>query len=170
MFGVHVVTVSDSSYNEGAEDFTGPVVVEVLEKNGFEIQGTSIVSDDRYLIEEKLVELAKMCDVKMIITAGGTGCSKRDNTPEATINVCERMVPGLSEEMRRCSAQKVRNAILSRGVCGIRHGTLIINLPGSPKASKENLEFIVDVLPHALEILSGEKTDCAKTGTSRHKR
>ena len=109
-------------------------------------------------------------EIKLIVTAGGTGCAIRDNTPEATLNVCERIVPGLSEEMRRCSALKVRNAILSRGVCGIRHGTLIINLPGDPDAAEENLEFIIDLLPYALEIMSEEKIDCSKTGTQRHRR
>ena len=170
MFGAHVVLVNDSSFNDEEKDLTGPKVIEILEENGFNVLGKSKVSDERYKIEDELIKLAADKDIKLIITAGGTGCAIRDNTPEATLNVCERLVPGLSEEMRRCSALKVRSAILSRGVCGIRHGTLIINLPGSPKPAEENLEFIVDLLPIALEIMSEEKTDCSKTGTQRHRR
>lgn len=170
MFGAHVVLVNDSSFNDEEKDLTGPKVIEILEENGFNVLGKSKVSDERYKIEDELIKLAADKDIKLIVTAGGTGCAIRDNTPEATLNVCERLVPGLSEEMRRCSALKVRSAILSRGVCGIRHGTLIINLPGSPKAAEENLEFIVDLLPIALEIMSEEKTDCSKTGTQRHRR
>ena len=160
MFGAHVVLVNDSSFNSDEKDMTGPKVIEILEKNGFNVIGKSKVSDERYKIEDELIRLAAEKEIKLIVTAGGTGCAIRDNTPEATLNVCERIVPGLSEEMRRCS----------RGVCGIRHGTLIVNLPGNPDAAEENLEFIIDLLPYALEIMSEEKIDCSKTGTQRHRR
>ncbi len=162
MFGVYVLTVSDSSYKDGVEKSSGPALEDYLTKNNFKVVNRGIVSDDRSVIEDKLLELDRDENISLVVTTGGTGCSKRDNTPEATINVCERIVPGIAEEMRRKASQSTREALLSRAVCGIRQGTLIINLPGGQEAAIAYLSYIIDVIPEALKILAGIRKDCLK--------
>ena len=122
----------------------------------------AIVPDEQDQIEEKLRQIADSGEVQLLVTTGGTGFAPRDVTPEATLSVCERLTPGIPEAMRYASMQVTNRAMLSRAQAGIRKGTLIINLPGSPKAAKENLEAVLPALSHGLEMLSGRPADCAK--------
>lgn len=156
-----IITVSDSGYRGEREDKSGPVIREILEKEGYEITFTELLPDDRAMIAGKLQEIADSGSTDLILTTGGTGFSQRDVTPEATEEVIERRVPGIPEAMRAYSMTITKRAMLSRATAGIRGTTLIINLPGSPKAVRESLEYIIGALGHGLEILSGEATDCA---------
>jgi molybdopterin adenylyltransferase len=148
-----VVTVSDSR-NEN-DDASGGLLAELLLSVDAEIVERLIVTDELGPLRETLFSLTERGDVNLIVTTGGTGFSARDNTPEATRAVIEKEAPGLSEAMRFESLKKTPFAMLSRGVCGIRNGTLIINLPGSPKAVQECFEVIRPVLPHAVNLLAG---------------
>jgi len=150
-----VITVSDS--RTSADDVSGTKLRELLLGIGAEIVGSMIVSDDRDEIETALRSLSDG-DVNLIITTGGTGFAPRDNTPEATRAVIEREAPGMAEAMRRDTASKHPMAMLSRGVCGIRGGTLIVNLPGSPKGVEECFDVIRPVLQHAIKLISGDAT------------
>ena len=156
-----IITVGDSGYRGEREDKSGPVIREILEKEGYEITFTELLPDDRAMIAGKLQEIADSGSTDLILTTGGTGFSQRDVTPEATEEVIERRVPGIPEAMRAYSMTITKRAMLSRATAGIRGTTLIINLPGSPKAVRESLEYIIEALGHGLEILSGEATDCA---------
>lgn len=156
-----IITLSDSGYRGEREDKSGPVIREILEKEGYEITFTELLPDDRAMIAGKLQEIADSGSTDLILTTGGTGFSQRDVTPEATEEVIERRVPGIPEAMRAYSMTITKRAMLSRATAGIRRTTLIINLPGSPKAVRESLEYIIEALGHGLEILSGEATDCA---------
>jgi len=149
-----VLTISDSSFNKTREDLSGPEVRRMLEQAGFEISATDLVPDHRISIENSMIHL---CDVaKLVVSTGGTGMAERDVTPEATKSVCDRLVPGLAERMRAEGIKHTPLAVLSRGVCGIRGTSLIVNLPGSPQAARECLTAVLDVLPHALELLAGK--------------
>lgn len=156
-----IITLSDSGYRGEREDKSGPVIREILEKEGYEITFTELLPDDRAMIAGKLQEIADSGSTDLILTTGGTGFSQRDVTPEATEEVIERRVPGIPEAMRAYSMTITKRAMLSRATAGIRGTTLIINLPGSPKAVRESLEYIIEALGHGLEIVSGEATDCA---------
>lgn len=149
-----VVTVSDSCSRGEKVDLSGPAVVEVLERRGFRIEGRALVADERGLIQEKLIELC--ATVRLVITTGGTGIAPRDVTPEATRDVCERLIEGIAEQMRAEGMRKTRFAALSRAVCGVRGTSLILNLPGSPSGAVESLKAVIDLLPHALELLAGK--------------
>jgi molybdenum cofactor synthesis domain-containing protein len=155
--GIHaiVITVSDACSRGEREDTSGKSLVQVLTDIGANIVETTIVSDDLEPLIKSLREFADRDDVNLIITTGGTGLGPRDNTPEATQAVIEREAPGISEAIRAESLKETRMAMLSRGVCGVRSGTLIINLPGSPKAVKESFAVVAPVLAHALELLAG---------------
>jgi molybdopterin adenylyltransferase len=148
-----VVTVSDSSARGERQDRSGPAVAEFLEKSKFRVVSREIVSDDLGQIKELLVRLAP--DVRLIITTGGTGIAVRDVTPEATVAVCDRIIPGMSERMRSEGTKRTSRAVLSRAVCGIRGTTLILNLPGSPTGAVESLEAVADLIPHMIDLLSG---------------
>lgn len=148
-----VLTISDS--RTASDDLSGNRLVELLKKLGAEIIERSIVTDDLDDIRNTLYSLTEREDIDLIMTTGGTGFSPRDNTPEATQAVIEREAPGMAEAMRRETASKHRNAMLSRGVCGIRGKTLIVNLPGSPSGVEECFEVIRPVLRHAIEVISG---------------
>jgi molybdopterin adenylyltransferase len=152
-----VITVSDACSSGEREDLSGAALVELLREGGAEIVETKIVSDDLEPLKELLREFAKRNDVNLIVTTGGTGFSPRDNTPEATLAVIEREAPGLAEAMRMETLKQTPMAMISRGVCGIHCGTLIINLPGSPKAVKESYAIIAPVLNHAIALLSGQR-------------
>lgn len=151
---VAILTVSDSCYRKQRQDQSGPALRDLLLKSGFEIVAQQLVPDERIPIENTLIEL---CDkAQLVVTTGGTGLSVRDVTPEATDSVCDRHVPGLAERMRYEGARKTPFAALSRGICAIRGSSLIINLPGSPKAATESLESVLALLPHALDLLRGK--------------
>jgi len=152
-----VITVSDACSRGEREDASGVVLTELLRDLGAEIVATKIVSDDLEPLSELLREFAERSDVNLIITTGGTGFSPRDNTPEATLAVIERAAPGLSEAMRMETLKQTPMAMISRGVCGIRSGTLIINLPGSPKGVRESFAVIAPVLGHAISLLAGTR-------------
>ena len=156
-----IITLSDSGYRGEREDKSGPAIREILEKEGYEVVAMELLPDDRAMIAGKLQEIADSGSTDLILTTGGTGFSQRDVTPEATEEVIERRVPGIPEAMRAYSMTITKRAMLSRATAGIRRTTLIINLPGSPKAVRESLEYIIGALDHGLEILSGEATDCA---------
>ncbi len=149
-----VLTVSDSCSRGEREDLSGPAVAEALAGNNFQVVARELVADERAAIQEKLIELC--ATARLVVTTGGTGIAPRDVTPEATIAVCERMVEGIAEQMRLAGAQKTRFAALSRAVCGVRGKSLILNLPGSPAGAVESLEAVVELLPHALELIAGE--------------
>jgi molybdopterin adenylyltransferase len=150
-----VITVSDRAASGEREDVSGKVLAELLTESGAEIVATEIVSDELAPLTEKLSLYADRLDVNLIVTTGGTGFSPRDNTPEATRAVIEKEAPGLAEAMRLETLRQTPTAMLSRGVCGIRNGALIINLPGSPKGVRESFAVIKDVLPHAVAQLAG---------------
>ena len=161
MYHAAVLTVSDRSFRGERSDTGGPLVAEVLKNAGYDVVKTAIVPDEQLLIEEALRAIADTGDVQLLVTTGGTGCAPRDVTPEATVAVCDRLTPGIPEAMRHASLQITLRAMLSRAQAGIRGKTLIMNLPGSPKAAQENLEAILPALEHGLEMLSGRPADCA---------
>ena len=157
-----IITMSDSrSQSTEKVDESGAVIKEILEANDYAVVHYELISDDFEGIKNSLI---RVCDqnISLVLTTGGTGLSKRDNTPEATKAVIEKEVQGISEAMRYHSLQITPRAMLSRGVSGIRQNSLIINLPGSPKAVRENLEYIIPSLRHGLEILRGEASNCAR--------
>ena len=162
MFQAAVLTVSDRSFRGERPDEGGPLVAGLLEGAGFSVVKTAIVPDEQGQIEDALREISDSGEVQLLVTTGGTGFSPRDVTPEATLAVCQRMAPGIPEAMRYASMQVTSRAMLSRAQAGIRGGTLIVNLPGSPKAARENLEAVLPALSHGLEMLSGRPADCAK--------
>ena len=133
-----------------------------MEKNGYEVVSADILLDDRKMLSERMAEIADSGAAELILTTGGTGFSPRDITPEATEDIIDRRVPGIPEAMRAYSMTITKRAMLSRATAGIRKKTLIINLPGSPKAVKESLEYIIDALGHGIEIMTGETGNCAR--------
>lgn len=158
-FRIAVITLSDRSYNGEREDLSGPQAIEYLMENGYSRPEYILLPDDEKMLEEKLMTLSDEEKMDLILTTGGTGFSPRDITPEATDRVKTRNAPGISEAIRLYSLEKTKHAMLSRGVSVIRNSTLIINLPGSPKAVREALDVIIEALPHGLGILRGEKLD-----------
>ncbi|USF28025.1 Molybdopterin adenylyltransferase [Firmicutes bacterium ASF500] len=162
MFQAAVLTVSDRSFRGERPDEGGPLVAGLLEGAGFSVVKTAVVPDEQVQIEDALREISDSGAVQLLVTTGGTGFSPRDVTPEATLAVCQRMTPGIPEAMRYASMRVTSRAMLSRAQAGIRGGTLIVNLPGSPKAARENLEAVLPALSHGLEMLSGRPADCAK--------
>jgi len=161
MFTAAVITISDKCFAGEREDLGGPVVCKELETAGYSILSTSIVPDEQDIIEHELIKYADEFDIALIVTTGGTGFTHRDVTPEATAAVCTKMTPGIPEAMRAESLKITNRAILARQQAGIRGESLIINLPGSPKAARENLAAVLPALEHGLDMLRGEKRDCA---------
>jgi molybdopterin adenylyltransferase len=152
-----VITVSDASSRGERKDESGEILVQLLKELGAEIVAQRILSDDLDPLADALKEFSDWRNVNLIVTTGGTGFSPRDNTPEATLTVIEREAPGLAEAMRVQTLKQTPMAMISRGVCGIRSGTLIINLPGAPKAVKESFAVIAPVLNHAIALLAGQR-------------
>jgi molybdopterin adenylyltransferase len=158
---VAVITISDRSARGEREDVSGPELRKLVAKQAWDVNRHAIVSDDQEEIEKILKEWADSGEVDLILTTGGTGFSARDRAPEATLAVIDRSAPGLAEAMRASSLKKTPHAMLSRAVSGIRKATLIVNLPGSPRAAKENLQVILPALQHAVELL-GESPEGEK--------
>lgn len=150
-----VITVSDACSRGERKDTSGETLVQLLKEHGAEIVATRILSDDVEPLTKTLQDFAAQPDVNLIITTGGTGFAPRDNTPEATRAVIQREAPGLAEAMRNETLKQTPMAMISRGVCGITNGTLIVNLPGSPKAVRESFAVIAPVLNHAIALLTG---------------
>lgn len=158
-----VITVSDKGFRGERVDTSGPNLCEILKDRGFEVVYSAIVPDESERIQAELRKCADALGIALVLTTGGTGFSPRDITPEATLAVVERLAPGIPEAMRAESMKITPKGCLSRSVAGIRGRTLIINLPGSRKASAENILAVIDPVQHGLEILLGEgSTDCAK--------
>ena len=155
------ITLSDKGAVGKRQDESGPLIGEILETAGYEVVEGLLLPDEPAFLKKALIRLADQRQVNVIFTTGGTGFSMRDQTPEATIEVCDRMAPGIAEAIRAFSMTKTPHAMLSRAVSGIRGGTLIINLPGSPKAVRESLEFVLPALHHGLDVLRGTSGDCA---------
>ncbi|MEE8391177.1 MAG: MogA/MoaB family molybdenum cofactor biosynthesis protein [Anaerolineae bacterium] len=163
-----VVTVSDKGYAGEREDASGPLLANLLRNMGAEVVSQTIVPDERVDIERVLIRLADETRVDLVMTTGGTGPTPRDITPEATLAVIEREMPGLAEVLRFEGYRKTPLAVLSRGVAGMRGQTLIVNLPGSPKAVREGLETLAPVLPHAIRMLRGVDTEHEHKEGGRH--
>ncbi|MGK0466365.1 MAG: molybdopterin adenylyltransferase [Clostridium sp.] len=161
MIKTAILTMSDKGSRGERIDGTGPAIRSELEGKGFIISYYKMISDEQKEIEQELIYLCDELKVDLILTNGGTGFSERDVTPEATQNVIEKYVPGFGEAMRMKSLAITSKAMLSRSIAGIRGKTLIINLPGSPKAAVENLGFIMDAIPHGIDILQGDASECA---------
>lgn len=157
-----VITLSDKGAAGQREDKSGPVIVEELEKAGYRVIETLILPDEKSIIKKALIRLADQRQVNLILTTGGTGFSERDCTPEATLEVATRNAPGIAEAIRSGSMQITRRAMLSREASVIRGRTLIVNLPGSPKAVKESLDLVLDQLDHGIRILLGLAGECAR--------
>ncbi len=153
MSRVGILTVSDRSSRGERADESGPLLRQMVERRGWSVERASIAPDDSPSIQAVLIDWADKAHLDLVLTTGGTGFAPRDVTPEATRAVIERQAPGLAEAMRAASLLKTPHAMLSRAVCGIRGRTLIVNLPGSPKAARENLETILPALPHAIALL-----------------
>ncbi|PIH05557.1 molybdopterin adenylyltransferase [Clostridium combesii] len=162
MIKTAIVTISDKGSKGERKDETGKVLQDILEKQGYKVEDYKIIPDEINIISGELIKLCDEEKVNLIITNGGTGFSKRDVTPEATEKVIEKHVPGFGEAMRASSLSITPKAILSRGIAGIRKDSLIINLPGSPKAAVENLQAVLGAIPHGIEILLGEASECAR--------
>ncbi len=156
-----VVTVSDKGHAGLREDASGPVLAELLQGIGAEVVATRLVPDEQDQISAVLVELSDETRVDLVLTTGGTGLAPRDRTPEATEAVIDRRVPGFGEAMRAASLAITPHAMLSRAMSGTRGRTLIINMPGSPKACRETFAVVAGALPHAVETLRGEAHECA---------
>jgi len=149
-----VVTVSDSSARGEREDLGGPAVAATLEKRNFRVVAREVVPDDESAIRDVLIRLS--AQARFVVTTGGTGIAPRDVTPEATRAVCDRLLEGVAERMRWEGAKSTKFAALSRALCGVRRQSVILNLPGKPSGAVESLESVIDLIPHALQLLSGD--------------
>lgn len=160
MIKVAVLTLSDKGSKGKRKDTSGPAIEKMLKKIDAEVVSYDILPDEKALIKKKLISLCRKAD--LVLTTGGTGLSPRDVTPDATREVIKQEIPGIAETMRYEGLKKTPYSMLSRAVAGVRNRTLIINLPGSPKAVRENLAAVIKVLPHAIEKIKGSKADCAR--------
>ena len=158
MLRVGILTISDRSSRGEREDASGPALARLIEAEGWSVTKRSLLPDDESAIRDKLMSWSDGAELDVILTTGGTGFAPRDVTPEATRAIIEREAPGLAEAMRAASLKVTPHAMLSRIVTGIRKKTLIINLPGSPKGAAENLQVVIPVLPHAIQLLSEDPT------------
>lgn len=162
MINTGIITISDKGSQGKREDKTGPAIENILDKSKYKIEYYKVIPDE---VEEIKKQLCYICDdlkLNLILTNGGTGFSIRDVTPEATLEVIDKNVPGIAEAMRMKSLSITPKAMLSRAASGIRKKTLIVNLPGSPKGAVENLQFILPALPHGIDILMGWDSECAR--------
>ncbi len=161
MFSVGIITSSDKGFVGEREDLSGKLIEDLVKARGYDVKKYIILPDEEEALAKEMVYMADKLRVDLILTTGGTGFSKRDVTPEATIKVCDKMANGIAEAIRAYSLTITPRAMLSRAVSGIRGNTLIINMPGSPKAVKESMDYIMDSVHHGLEIMVGSATECA---------
>lgn len=163
MYTAAVITISDKGYRGERVDTSGPNLVQILKEKGFDVTYTSIIPDEKDMIKEELIKCSDELNIALVLTTGGTGFSPRDITPEATMEIVERPTPGIPEAMRAESLKITPKGCLSRSAAGIRGRSLIINLPGSKKASQENILAVIDPVAHGLDMLYSEgSADCAK--------
>ena len=162
MIKVGILTLSDSRSSEPKNDKSGPAIEEMVKEIGGDVIYYKVIPDEKEMIKKELIYMCDELKINLILTTGGTGLSPRDVTPDATLEVIEKEVPGICEAIRNESFKITNRAILSRAVSGIRKESLIINLPGSPKAVKESLSFVLTALPHAVEVLKGDAHECAR--------
>ena len=167
MFKASVITISDKGFRGEREDTAGPLAARMLQEAGYTVIAQTIVPDEQPMIEQELRRHADELGASLILTSGGTGFSKRDVTPEATLAVCERLAPGIPEAMRAYCLNITNRAMLSRAQAGLYHDSLIVNLPGSPKAVRENLEPVLPALEHGIQMLLGTKNECASEPKAR---
>ena len=161
-YRVAVITLSDKGAKGEREDKSGPVIEEMVTAAGYQVVSYQLLNDDRRGLADALIDICDNHRADLVLTTGGTGFSQRDNAPEATMDVVERNVPGIAEAMRVNGLQYTPRSMLSRAASGIRKYTLIINLPGSPKAVRENLGYILPTLEHGIAILVGDAAECAR--------
>lgn len=162
MFRTAIVCMSDKGAKGEREDLSTKVIEQIVIENGHEVVKKVLIPDEFELIKETLRNICDNDEADLILTTGGTGFSKRDVTPEATLEIIDKAVPGIPEAIRAYSMTITKKAMLSRAIAGIRKNTLIINMPGSPKAVEESLSFTIDSLTHGLEILIGSSSECAR--------
>lgn len=160
MYRVGIITASDKGYIGEREDKSGKAIIEIMKNNGYKIDFYKILPDEQQILSDEMKNLCDNNIVDLIVTTGGTGFSKRDHTPEATLEVGERLVPGIAEAIRAYSMEITKRAMLGRGVSVIRKNTLIVNLPGSEKAVRESLNYIISELQHGIKILIGDEVEC----------
>ena len=161
MFSAGIITVSDKGSQGKRKDLSGPAITEMLAGVAIEIKQTLIIPDEKNQIQEAIINFADVGKLDLILTTGGTGVSPRDLTPDATLEVIDKQIPGMAEAMRYESSKITSRAMISRAIAGIRGRSLIINLPGSPKGAKENLAVILPALKHAVEKIKGDDSECA---------
>jgi molybdenum cofactor synthesis domain-containing protein len=161
MISAGIITVSDKGSQGKREDLSGPAIAEMLAGAAIEIRNTLIIPDEKDQIKEAIINFADIEKLDLILTTGGTGVSPRDLTPDATLEVIDKQVPGMAEAMRQKSLLVTPHAMISRAVAGIRGRCLIVNLPGSPKSVKENLAVVLPALKHAIEKIKGDDSECA---------
>lgn len=162
MIRTAIITLSDKGSKGEREDESGPAIRAMVAGIGAVVEHYEVIPDEKALIAETLARLSDSCTIDLILTTGGTGVAPRDVTPEATLSVIDRELPGIAEAMRSKSLKKTPHAMISRAVAGVRKQTLIINLPGSPRAVRENLAVVLPALSHAIEKIKGDPSDCAK--------
>ncbi|WP_130806301.1 MogA/MoaB family molybdenum cofactor biosynthesis protein [Senegalia massiliensis] len=162
MFTVGIITSSDKGSKGEREDLSGKVIKEIVESKGYTVSKYIVLPDDEEELTSEMIKMSDDLKLDLILTTGGTGFSKSDVTPEATRNVVTKLTPGISEAIRYYSLSITKRAMLSRAISGIRNETLIVNLPGSPKAVRESLDYIIDALDHGLEILKNKTNECAR--------
>lgn len=163
MITVGILTMSDKGARGEREDLSGEEIKRLVAGIPAEVKAYEVIPDEKYLIKDKLIEYADELGLDIIITTGGTGVSPRDVTPDATLEVIDKEIPGMAEVMRFESLKKTPRAMISRAVVGLRGCTLIINLPGSPKGVRENLSAILPAISHAVEKIKGDQTECAQS-------
>ena len=161
-YRVAIITLSDKGAKGEREDKSGPVIEEMVTAAGYRVVSYQLLNDDRRGLSDALIDICDNHRADLVLTTGGTGFSQRDNAPEATMDVVERNVPGIAEAMRVNGLQYTPRSMLSRAASGIRKYTLIVNLPGSPKAVRENLGYILPTLEHGIAILVGDAAECAR--------
>lgn len=162
MYRVGIITSSDKGYIGEREDKSGPCIKEIVEASGFEVVRQVVLPDEKEMLKAEMINMSDKLKLNLILTTGGTGFSKRDITPEATKEVIEREAPGICEAIRYFSLAITKRAMLSRAISGIRGDSIIVNLPGSPKACREALDFVLEDLKHGIKILIGEDVECAR--------